>query len=317
MYLDRNDLRLTYEGKALVIYQDGRRQSTVPINFIERLVMLGNVNLDSGLLGFLAESGVGIVVLSGRHHSRLAVLVGRPHNDAERRLAQYRLSTDVGWRIQWSRRLVRHKLAAQTRMLRHAAATRADLSFSMRKGLDGLARIRESLAQRELDLDSIRGLEGAGAAAFFGAFTQLFADSLSFNGRNRRPPRDPVNAVLSLGYTLLHSEAVLAAHLAGLDPMVGFFHEPAFGRESLAADLVEPVRSYIDRLAWELFRDRQLRPEHFGRDGEACLLDKTGRAAFYPAYEAMARPIRRGLRRFCVHLAKALPTMSLTNQESP
>jgi CRISPR-associated protein Cas1 len=134
---------------------------------------------------------------------------------------------------------------------------------------------------------------------------------LDFKGRNRRPPRDPVNAVLSLGYTLLHADAVQSCYAAGLDPLLGFLHEPEYGRESLAADLVEPLRSHVDRLVWRLFRDRALRPEHFSRGEDACLLDKAGRALFYPAYEQAAGPVRRALRRFTVRVARGLPSILL------
>ena len=99
-------------------------------------------------------------------------------------------------------------------------------------------------------------MEGAAQAAYFRAYCSLFAEALAFNGRNRRPPRDPVNACLSLGYTLVHFEAARAAYAAGLDPFLGFFHEIAFGRESLACDLMEPVRPLVDAWLWEMFRSR-------------------------------------------------------------
>ena len=97
------------------------------------------------------------------------------------------------------------------------------------------------------------------------------------DGRNRRPPRDPVNACLSLAYTLLHFEAVRMAHAAGLDPLLGFYHRPAFGRESLACDLIEPLRPAVDEWIWQQFSPGPLRPEHFSPDKGACLLGKTGR----------------------------------------
>lgn len=139
----------------------------------------------------------------------------------------------------------------------------------------------------------------------------MLPESLGFTGRNRRPPRDPANAVLSLGYTLLHFEAVRACHAAGLDPMIGFFHELEFGRESLAADLIEPLRPRVDAWAWELFRHQVLRTEDFRREGDACLLGKGGRQRFYAEFESLARPLRRLLRRFTVRLASRLAEAGL------
>ena len=152
----------------------------------------------------------------------------------------------------------------------------------------------------------LNGIEGAAAAAYFAAFTQVFPPSLDFTDRNRRPPRDPVNAALSLGYTLLHFEAVQACYLNGLDPYVGFYHEPAHRRESLAADLIEPLRVHIDRWVWRLFADRELRAEDFVLDNGACLLKKEGRALFYARYETVAPPLRRLLRRYGLVVVRRL-----------
>ena len=94
--------------------------------------------------------------------------------------------------------------------------------------------------------------------------------------------------------------------MAGLDPLLGFYHRPSFGRESLASDLIEPLRPHLDRQIWQLFRDRTLREDHFTRDGQACLLGKAGRAAFYQDYEAHAAATRRLLLRQCRILARHL-----------
>ena len=150
------------------------------------------------------------------------------------------------------------------------------------------------------------GLFAAGAAAYFGAFARLFPESLGCTGRNRRPPRDPVNAALSLGYTLLHNEAVRAAHRAGLDPLLGFFHEPALGRESLACDLMEPLRPRLDRWVWWLFRERVVREHHFVADKGAVLLNKDGRRAYFAGFEPPARRFRRYLRIQAYRLARVL-----------
>jgi len=149
-------------------------------------------------------------------------------------------------------------------------------------------------APDSIDIERLRGIEGAGASAYFGGFTQLFAPALEFTGRNRRPPRDPVNACLSLAYTLLHFETVIACHGAGLDPFIGFYHEPAYGRESLACDLVEPLRPRVDAWTWELFRSKTLRSDHFSSEQQnGCLLDKRGRKLFYAEYERFIPPLRK------------------------
>lgn len=316
LYLDRRDLRLKREGQAIALYEGGERRGTVPMALLERVVARGTVELDTGLLGELAEQGIGLLVLSGRQGRSLATVLGRPHADAERRVAQYHRYHDPDWRALWSRRLVRHKLRAQARVLRYALGERPDQRLALTGALTRISALLEPLADADLsDLDRIRGLEGAGAAAYFGAYTRLYPEALGFTGRNRRPPRDPVNACLSLAYTLAHFEAVLACHGAGLDPLVGFFHELAYGRESLAADLVEPLRGRLDRWVWGLFRARTLRADHFSRDGDACLLGKAGRQVYYTEYETLAGPLRRLLRRAAMAVARHL--VALGHPEAP
>lgn len=305
LYLDRRNLSLRLDGKRLVIEEPDARPRGVPLALLERVVMQGQVHFDSGVLAALAEQGTSVVCLSARHSRRTAILLGPGHGDARRRLAQYQLTFDPAARLALAKALIAGKLQAQLRLLDLAQEQRPDA----RKPLhDGLAAIRGLLpVLTEVgDLAAVLGLEGAGAAAYYAALTALFPPALNFTGRNRRPPRDPVNACLSLGYTLLHFEAVRAAYGAGLDPLLGFFHEPAYGRESLACDLIEPLRPRLDGWVWGLFRERWLRVEDFVVDKGACLLAKGGRQTFYTGYEAWVPPLRRYLRRECYRLANWL-----------
>lgn len=305
LYLDRRDVELRHEGTALALYCAGVRQRSVPLKLLERVVMRNRVHLDSSLLGALADAGVGVLVLSGRQGRQLAMLLGAPHNDARIRLAQYALWHDSGLRLAWARRLLAGKINAQHRQLGRWLSARPDRRLILTRAQQQLEEANERLA-RAGNLPALLGVEGSAAAAYFRGYSVVFAESWHFTGRNRRPPRDPVNAVLSLGYTLLHFDAVRAAHAAGLDPWIGFFHEPAFGRASLATDLVEPLRAHVDHWVWEQFRDRRFRPEHFRQDQGACLLDKNGRATFYAAYEMAARPMRRLLRHLCRDMVRRL-----------
>jgi CRISPR-associated protein Cas1 len=308
LYVDRRDSALRREGEALVLYVGGERQSTVPINLLERVVLRGNVDTDTGVLGALGDAGVAVVLLSGRHSRNLGTLIGPLHGDADRRLAQYALYQDTARRTVWARYLVRRKLLAQERLLRRALASRPDARLALTKALDTLGTLRARLAPRgdATDLATLLGIEGAAAAAYFGGYAALFAPSLRFTGRNRRPPRDPVNACLSLAYTLGHAECLHACHIAGLDPFLGFFHEPLHGRESLASDLLEPMRPRFDAWVWGLFRERSLREDHFTTHDGACLLGKAGRSVFYAEYEVLVRPLRRMLRRVLLAFVRAL-----------
>lgn len=307
LLLDRADLELHVTDGALALYENGTRRQTVPMRLIERLIIQGaRTRLDTSVLLKLAEAGVATLLLSPRASRRVAIILGPAHNDAAIRLAQARRTADHAFCDQWAQQLVIAKLRRQHRLLTKAENRRPDL----RKPLfDACTEISAALAlatEPGIDSARLRGLEGSAARAYFHGYTHLFAPELAFTGRNRRPPRDPVNACLSLAYTLLHFEAVRATHTVGLDPLLGFYHRPAFGRESLACDLIEPLRPLIDEWIWLSFANGPLRPEHFTRDKGACLLGKAGRGHFYTGWEAFVSLPRRRLRRGSARLARRL-----------
>lgn len=307
LLVDRSDLEIRADGAALAIYEDNERRGTVPLKLLERVVLQGTVRLDTGVLGRLAEAGVPTLVLGARTSRRVAIVLGPAHRDASVRLAQFQCALDRAWCDGWARRLVLAKLRAQLRLLRRGLQERPDARKPLFEAIESLETMHCSLStQGEAGAASVRGIEGASAAAYFRGYGALFPEHLGFRGRNRRPPKDPVNAALSLAYTLLHFDAVRAAHAAGLDPLVGFYHRPAHGRESLASDLIEPLRPCVDGWVRELFRERVLRAESFSMDKGACLLGKAGRSAFYENWERFAALPRRTLRRQCAALSGAL-----------
>ncbi len=291
LYVDRRGVTLKADGEALVFYENGERIGTVPLAPLAWVFLRGDVTLSSSLLGKLGERGIGVVVLSGRK-AVPTMLLGRPHNDAARRVAQYQLSLDGDFCLRFTRAIVEAKLRAQAAFL----AERRDSEPRSRYLLTlSLQRLATSIAAVDAQpaVASLRGLEGAAAAAYFEGFADLLPERLHFTGRNRRPPRDPANAMLSLGYTLLHAEAVLALYGAGLDPFVGFHHALDFARESLACDLVEPLRVEVGRHVLMLFRCEKLRPEDFTHSEAGCLLGKAGRARFYAEWEPLAARLRK------------------------
>lgn len=304
LYVDRKGVSIRVDANTLVFQEAGERVGCVPLGPLERVVLRGDVSLHASVLGRLGELGVGVVVLSGRK-AEPALLMPRPHNDARRRLQQWQRALDDAFRLAVARELVQHKVRAQRRLLLERADADLMHRYELRTAAARVAAAAQGL-EAAGSLPTLRGIEGAAAQAYFAGFKTLFAPALGFSGRNRRPPRDPVNAVLSLGYTLLHAEAVMQAHAAGLDPFVGFLHDVDYGRESLACDLVEPQRVGVDRLVLRLFRERELLPDHFRTVQGACLLGKAGRAHFYRAWEPAVEGLRQALRTTCAALAKAI-----------
>jgi CRISPR-associated protein Cas1 len=298
LYLDQAGTELRLRDGALELRRDGRCQRSLPTGLLERVVLRADTMLSSGTLAALADAGIGVVALGGRSGQRVAHVLGAPHGDARARIGQCQKVHDADFAAAWCAHLLRAKLRAQQRLLRRALAERPDLRYQLTTGLrtvdQSLAAVRAGPNSRE----TLRGLEGAAAAAYFRAYASLFAPTLGFERRRRRPPPDPVNACLSLGYTLLYAQAVQACWAAGLDPMVGLLHLPTHGRASLACDLMEPWRPRVDAWVWHQFREGTLRPDHFGRDGAgACIVGKAARAHLYTALTPLQRQWGRALRR--------------------
>lgn len=306
LYVDRRGTEIRVNGGALTFHENNERIGTVPIAPLSRIYLRGDVSLKASLLGKLGEHKIGVVVLSGRK-GEVSMLMGCPHNDARRRLAQYAAAQDMDCRMRVARHLVHAKLQSQIKLLEALREARPiqrhAISLKLRSLQELPARI-PSCTQAS----SLRGIEGAAASLYFGALVEVTPPSLNFQGRNRRPPRDPLNVALSLGYTLLHAEAVLALHGCGLDPFIGFYHDLNYGRESLACDLIEPLRADIDAFSLNLFAKQQLRAEDFSMAQGACLLGKAGRQRFYALYEEMAEGLRRKLDEGITQLSALLPT---------
>jgi CRISP-associated protein Cas1 len=159
-----------------------------------------------------------------------------------------------------------------------------------------LNRARGRWGNRCSSLEELLGVEGNGARLYFGTFQGLIKVEpeedlpqiflMDFAGRNRRPPRDAVNALLSLGYSLLAKDLTVACYAVGFDPMVGFYHQPRFGRPALALDLMEPFRALIvDSAVITAINTKMVTPRDFVRCGDAVSLTAEGRKGFYRAYE--------------------------------
>ena len=312
LYVDRRGSELDFERGALVLRVPDAPPRSVPLSLVDRLVVIGNVRLNSGLLVRLADQGAALAILPGRGRRRGAFLFADGHGDVVRRLGQYRLGVEAPLCAPWARRIVYLRLAGQRRLLRVAHRMRPDCRRPLLAAEQAVAAAAAKLREEAPDLESLRGREGAAAAAFFRGYVSLFPPSVGFSGRNRRPPKDPVNAALSLGYTLAHSDALRAVVGAGLDPGIGVYHQPAWSRESLACDLVELARGRVERFVWRLFADRVVTAGGFSDGEEGVRLNKGARAAYFAAWEAQAQLHRRWQARMAHALAKECRSLGET-----
>jgi CRISPR-associated protein Cas1 len=320
LYVDRRGVELKSDGEALIFTENGERVGTVPLSPLTRVFLRGDVKLTASLLGKLGEHGIGVVILSGRKGTP-TLLLGRPHNDAARRIAQYRLSLDEKYCLNFSHAIVANKLQGQLDFIRECLTADAMHRYPLTTCARRLSGMIEQI-DAQSSIASLRGLEGAAAAAYFETLGEILPESLSFCGRNRQPPRDPVNAMLSLTYTMLHAEAVLVLYGNGLDPFIGFYHALNFGRESLACDLMEALRPQADRFVLALFRQGTLSADDFSKTDGACLLGKAGRSRYYAAYESQAESFRRQLSEASADISAAVsnapghPTLNDLDEEA-
>lgn len=304
LFVDRRGVDLELESDAIVFRENGERIGTVPVAPLTRVFLRGDVRLSAALLGKLGERGVGVVVLSGRQ-GKPSLMLARPHNDARRRVEQIRKSGDDRFCLAFAQALIDRKLTRQIDWFDELRATDMQARYELTHAMQLLQEHRARLPATT-QAASLRGVEGSAAACYFDGLKAVVPDSLHFKSRNRRPPRDPFNALLSLTYTLVHAELVIALFGAGFDPYVGFYHQLDFGRESLACDLVETIRPLADRFCLRLVRKQTLRSEDFSTTEAGCLLGKAGRTRYYAAYEEYSEAMRTGIQSEVERLAECV-----------
>ncbi len=301
LVIDHKESQLTLRDQRVRIEVPNQKPQFVPVAMVSRLVVTTRVWLHTSVIGALTAAGASILVLSPRDHRKTAIITPPLGRDHALRLQQYRSACDAEKTAMIAAAIVGMKLRGQLRTLRKLNTRKVAWRAAVRGILELLPRLAEPCA-----LETIRGIEGGGAAMYFKALGEALPNSLEFHKRQRRPPPDPVNALLSLSYTLLHFEAVRITQQAGFDACIGFLHAPEYSRESLACDCIEPLRPVVDGFVLGLFHSRIIRKEHFGVQQDSCKLRKTGRGIFYRHWEQFAKLPRKVLHKGVILLRKTI-----------
>jgi CRISPR-associated protein Cas1 len=284
---------LAKEGETAVVRSEGETLLRVPLLNLDGIVCFGNVGTSPFLLGACGERGVAVSYLSSRGRF-LARVVGPVSGNVLLRREQYRRADDPEGAAAIARSIVLAKVINSRRVLQRSlrdqpAEGSGRDSDPRAEAVAALAALAREV-ERASDLDAVRGLEGTAARTYFAAFPALILpaeEAFAFRGRNRRPPLDPVNALLSFVYTLLRHDVTSALEATGLDPQVGFLHRDRSGRSSLALDLMEELRAPLgDRLVLSLINRRQVRPDGFevGESG-GVFMDEATRKTVLVAYQ--------------------------------
>lgn len=287
LYVTTPESYLSKDGQNVVISVKQQEVFRIPIINIEAIVTFGYMGASPGLMKLCADSGVALTFLSphGRFVSRVQ---GQTKGNVLLRKAQYRLSDDEAWSLHVAQLIVAGKIQNYRNVLRRYLRDYGG-NAEVEAAAKALERQKREALQAK-DRAALMGVEGMAANQYFAVFPHLILQQkgdFPFSGRNRRPPKDAVNAMLSLAYTLLANDTAAALEAVGLDPYVGFFHTLRPGRTSLALDIMEEMRAYLgDRFVLSLINRRQLAASDFLYQGEkGVVMTENGRRTFLTAWQ--------------------------------
>lgn len=299
IYVTTEGAGLRKDGENLVVEAEEKRLGRVPLHMVSSLVLFGAIYISPPLMQDCAARGITIVLLDrvGRFQARVE---GPISGNVLLRRAQY-LTSDSPADIVKS--IVMGKIANQRAVLMRAlrdygdefeAQIKEKIDFTVKRLGHTLSHINHETP----DTETLRGMEGDAARLYFGVFDSLIRSSepeMRFNGRSRRPPLDPINALLSFLYTLLVHDCRSALESIGLDPAVGFLHRDRPGRPSLALDLMEELRPILaDRLVLSLVNRKQVQAKDFEkREGGAVILTDDARKTVLNAWQERKKEERK------------------------
>jgi CRISPR-associated protein Cas1 len=260
LYILESGSFIRKDGNSLKIMRDKTVLETIPASGLQQLTLAGRASLSGAVLDFLIKNRIDTVFLTQNGRFRARLLLDESGHVALRQ-QQYLQLADSTFKLKLAKSIVSGKLENQARMLLRRAS-----QYSIRQlqttGIQ-IRALQHKLTTAE-NTDQVRGIEGYGARLYYSVFGFLLkGEGFSFTGRNRRPPRDPVNALLSFVYTLFTNEVLNGIKRVGLDPYLGALHEIAPGRPSLACDLVEEWRIFGERLVLTLINRKVIKADDF------------------------------------------------------
>lgn len=251
-------------GDTLIIEQNGKKLREIPARGLQSLILMGRCSMTGAVLDFLIDNGVDTVfmTLTGRFRARLLLDTA---GHVQLRQLQYRRLGEKSFCLKTAINIVKIKLNNQVNFL--IRKSYRERTQKLKQVIVQLKLLFKKVSQAST-LDEVRGLEGASARIFYQGYGLLIKnENFSFTGRNKHPPLDPVNALLSFVYTLFTNQVVNAIKASGLDPYLGALHEPAKGRPSLACDLVEEWRASAENFVLTIVNKRMVRPDDFVKTG--------------------------------------------------
>jgi CRISPR-associated protein Cas1 len=271
LYITRQGAYVHKERETIVIEHERKKLMQVPIHSVSGVFCFGSVMVSPALMGFCGENNVNLAFFTeyGRFYGRLQ---GRKSGNVLLRRAQYHASSDISLEI--ARSIIAAKLVGSRNVLLRQKRNNGS-SETLERAIKSIAASLRQTKHSD-NIDSLRGIEGDAAASYFSVFGELInaniREDFTFSGRNRRPPRDPINTMLSFVYSILGQDMSAALNGVGLDPQVGYLHTDRPGRDSLAQDLLEEFRPWLaDRLVLSLINRRQIKASDFVKEASGAV----------------------------------------------
>ena len=296
LFILSEETYLTLDGDKIVLLAVNREKRRVPLHMLENIMCFSYKGASPALMGACAERKIGLSFFSP-NGKFLAGVHGKEYGNVLLRKQQYRISDDKEQGVQYAKNMMIGKVYNSRWTLERTARDHKErVDYESIRKIS--AELQEGLLKiRTVDnIDQLRGIEGELASRYFSVFDELILnqkDDFIFQTRNRRPPMDRVNALLSFAYAVVERECANALRSVGLDPFVGFMHTDRPGRESMALDIMEEFRSILcDRFVLTLINTKTVRNDSFmkGDDGAVLLNDK-GRKIFFNNWQNRKREL--------------------------
>lgn len=283
LYIKEQGAFIQKNGEVLSVTKSGKKLLDVPIIHVENISLIGNVQISAQALHTLMERGVDISYFSysGKYLGHTAAEASK---NIFLRFEQYGFYLDSEKRLEMAKIIVDNKIQNQTALIRHHRWTGCE--YNWKRDIEQMEKHRKTLADKKTP-NEVLGVEGICSQIYFGAFGNMLKCDFTFHGRNRRPPKDPVNVIISLAYTLLTKEVSNALDAESFEAYLGFLHGIRYGRKSLALDIIEEFRQpVVDRLVILLFNKRMIGKYDFEfPDDGTVILTEDGFRKFCVEYE--------------------------------
>lgn len=307
LYIDRKDTQIELDRERILVFSPSLpKPISIALNYLTSIVISAKVSLSSQLLLACASHGISVIILDPRSIDSHAQFIPPQCKIIHRKLKQYDLWHDNQHLVSYAKALL-YQQAQQQQKLLYFWKNTCQIDIDQQQQLiHRHDKIRQALAQCQ-SLEQLRGIEGAMAKIVFSCMSIIAPSWCQFQGRNRRPPLDPINVLLSLSYTLIYAECTRILQAHALDPMLGFYHQAVHARYSLACDLTECVRSDIEKWVMLMLQQDIIIAQHFSTSEQLpCVLNKQGRAVFYPQWEKKSRTLKKYLRLIAQAWAKKI-----------